>query len=62
MSKSKTFIEKIKSLGIVCYLLPSRNQKYSSYKEKLSIYNFREYLYSLRHLYDNKNSGGKYRG
>ena len=25
------------------------------YKDKLSVYNFSEYLYSLRHLYDSKN-------
>ena len=35
----------------------SKQEKNSRlYKDKISVYNFREYLYSLRHYYDSKNN------
>ena len=61
-NRTLTFIEKVKTNEIKCHKLPNHGREFSGYREKISIYNFSEYLYSLRHLYDAKNSGGAYLG
>lgn len=57
-----TFVDKIKTSEIKCYKSLNHGKNFSEYRERISIYNFSEYLYSLRHLYDAKNSGGIYLG
>ena len=44
--------------------MTEKEKAHYEYQDKLSIYHFQEYLYSLRHLYDMKNfdTAKKYQG
>ena len=60
--KSTAFAERLINNKIECHKTPNHGKPFSSDREKISVFQFSEYLYSLRCINDMKNSGGDYLG